>query len=262
MSSTGTHSYHFTSQQIEDTAALVEEYPIAISINDLNYAVILITPIDVEAFVMGFCYAEGLITSSKEVLDMNISQADLTTGPIPSHIQVNIQLTGRAQQRASQVMRQRKGTSGCGLCGIEAIEQSFPRLPQLPTSPQLSDDLWLKAKTQFDHYQHIGQISGAIHGALLMESDGTPRLFAEDIGRHNALDKLIGKALIDEHPLKGCHILMSSRCSTELIQKGVRAEIASLGHLASPSTLAVSQARAYGLHLVHLPRHAAPRHYN
>lgn len=262
MSSMGTQLYHFTSEQKEETASLVEECPIAISINDLNYAVILITPVDVEAFVMGFCFSEGIITSPNEVLDIVLSKAHSSQGPIPSHIIADIQLTGRAQQRASLVMRQRKGTSGCGLCGIEAIEQSFPLLPSLSRSSQLNDDLWLNAKTQFDQYQQIGQVSGAIHGALLMEPNGAPLLFAEDIGRHNALDKLIGKALINKYPLRRCHVLMSSRCSTELIQKGVKAEIASLGHLASPSTLAVTQAQVYGLHLVHLPRHAAPRHYN
>ena len=262
MISSGSKLYYYTSEQAENSAELVEESPIAISINDVNYAVILITPIDIEAFVIGFCFAEGLITSPQEILDITLTQASDDDTPVPLHINANIQLTGRAQQRASSIMRHRKGNSGCGLCGIEAIEQSFPELTKLPDSKPLSDPHWNEAKAKFAEFQKIGQISGAIHGAMLMDPTGTPINFAEDIGRHNALDKLIGKALINKTQTRGCHVLMSSRCSTELIQKGIRAEIASLGHLASPSTLAVSQARLYGLHLVHLPRHAAVRHYN
>lgn len=258
----GTQRYYFSSDNQSGATELVEEQPIAISINELNYAVIMITPVDVEAFIIGFCFAEGLITGMTELLDLSIHEETDTATLLPSHLRANIQLTGRAQHRASQIMRQRKGNSGCGLCGIEAIEQSFPNMPSLPNSPSLSDSQWLAAKSQFSQHQKVGHISGAIHGAMLLTHEGEFLAFAEDIGRHNALDKLIGKALKENLTLQKAHVLMSSRCSTELIQKGVRAKIASLGHLSSPSTLAVAQARDFNLHLVHIPRHSAPRHYH
>lgn len=262
MDYTGTYTEHYVTESETHTAQLVEEVPLAISINDLNYAVIMITPVDIEAFIIGFAHSEGLIQQRQEILDIALEQAAQGQAPLPAHITANIQLTGRAQHRASGIMRQRKGTSGCGLCGIEAIEQSFPAMPPLIQSETLSDEAWLDAKAAFDQHQQVGAISGAIHGAMLLDAQAQVVAFAEDIGRHNALDKLIGKAMIQGQSLTGCHILMSSRCSTELILKAVRAGVASLAHLASPSTLAVSQAKQYGLHLIHLPRKAAPRHFN
>ncbi|MCO4786495.1 formate dehydrogenase accessory sulfurtransferase FdhD [Marinomonas atlantica] len=262
MNNNGTQKLHYANESGQHQIDLVEEVPIAISVNDLNYAVILITPVDIEAFVIGFAHSEGLIEQTSEVLDIDIKTDSGEQKGVPTHITANLKLTGRAQHRSSSIMRQRKGSSGCGLCGIEAIEQSFPCLIPLSSTPTLTDEQWSIAKEAFSNHQLVGGISGAIHGAMLMNSQGEFLCFAEDIGRHNALDKLVGKALTASIKLEGCHILMSSRCSTELILKAVRAQVASLGHLASPSTLAVAQAKQYGLHLVHIPRRATPRHYN
>lgn len=262
MNQLGTQTQSYTNQDGQFEIALVQEVPIAISINDLNYAVIMITPVDVEAFIVGFAYSEGLILQANEILDIEIDQVTGELDDVPSHINANLKLTGRAQHRSSGIMRQRKGTSGCGLCGIEAIEQSFPQLDSLTPGPSLSPEQWFAAKQHFSEYQEVGGISGAIHGAMLLDAQGQYLCFAEDIGRHNALDKLIGKALLNQLSLAGSHILMSSRCSTELILKAVRAKVSSLGHLASPSTLAVAQAKQYGLHLIHIPRRAEPRYYN
>ncbi|CUB04356.1 formate dehydrogenase accessory sulfurtransferase FdhD [Marinomonas fungiae] len=262
MKQLGTQTQFYSNQDGQFEIELVQEVPIAISINDLNYAVIMITPVDVEAFIVGFAYSEGLIIQANEILDIDINHVTSELEDVPTHIDANIKLTGRAQHRSSGIMRQRKGTSGCGLCGIEAIEQSFPQLAPLTASPSLKDQQWLAAKQHFSEHQEVGGISGAIHGAMLLDAEGQFLCFAEDIGRHNALDKLIGKALLNQIPLADMHILMSSRCSTELILKAVRAKVASLGHLASPSTLAVAQAKQYGLHLIHIPRQATPRYYN
>lgn len=262
MSFHGTQTTSYISEALPSKAELVQEIPLALSIHGVNYAVIMITPVEVEAFVMGFCFTEGIIDHPKELLDLEIIEKVDGDEKTPSHIQANVVLTGRAKQRSDQVKRQRRGATGCGLCGIEAIEQTFITLEKLSPSVPLDDEFWLASKARFHDYQQIGRLSGAIHGAMLLDDAGQTLAFAEDIGRHNALDKLIGKALIERIPLNGHHILMSSRCSTELIQKAVKSKCASLAHLASPSTLAVKQAIQYGLHLVHLPRHAAPRHYH
>lgn len=252
---------------------LVEEKPIALSINGLNYAVIMITPIDISAFIVGFMHSEGLVENVSEILDIQITdtsrsatsaEADSAKAhkQIPDYIQANVMLTGRAQHRTTQILRRRKGNTGCGLCGIEAIDQAFPNLTKLVDKASLSAEQWQHAKNTFTQHQEIGVTAGAVHGALLLNHAGEYLAFSEDVGRHNALDKLIGKALVSKIQLSECHVLMSSRCSTELIQKAVRANIISLGHLASPSTLAVDQAKQFGLHLVHIPRHDEPRVFN
>ncbi|MBJ7550014.1 formate dehydrogenase accessory sulfurtransferase FdhD [Marinomonas ostreistagni] len=260
MSTQGTSSINFSDQQGSSEIELVREVPIAISINDLNYAVIMVTDIDIEAFVVGFAFSEGLINTASEVLEIQLDQKSATEH-LPEHLIANLALTNRAQQRSRDIMRRRKGNSGCGLCGIEAIEQAFPPLNKLIEHPSLSDQYWIAAKEAFVSHQEIGSVSGAIHGAMLLDKSGDFCYFAEDIGRHNALDKLIGKAMMEGHTLEGNHILMSSRCSTELILKAVRAKVSSLGHLASPSTLAVHQAKHYGLQLIHIPRKASPRRF-
>ncbi|RUM48598.1 MAG: sulfurtransferase FdhD [Marinomonas sp.] len=263
MASLGTVTNSYMDSHGLHETELVQETPIAISINDVNYAVIMVTDVDVEAFVTGFAFSEGLINQASEILDIEFRSSE-ACDPLssPHHILANLVLTNRALQRSRSIMRQRRGASGCGLCGIEAVEQAFPKLTPYHPIPTLSDDKWLSVKANFPEHQVIGQASGAIHGAMLLDKSGEIVAFAEDIGRHNALDKLIGKAMIAQHALKDCHILMSSRCSTELIMKATRTQVASLAHLASPSHLAVQQAKQLGLHLIHLPRHAPPRHFN
>ncbi|MGH8463743.1 MAG: formate dehydrogenase accessory sulfurtransferase FdhD, partial [Pseudomonas sp.] len=155
--------------------------------------------------------------------------------------------------------RQLAGTSGCGLCGVEALEQALPELDVLPGAP-LPPVQWLDGLRQrIDAFQPLGQHCGAVHAALFMNNQGELLLGREDIGRHNALDKLIGALLRQHISLEGGLAIVTSRCSLELIQKVLRAGIQTLVSLSSPTGLALQWARRHNLNLIHLPTHSAPR---
>ncbi|MBJ7538562.1 formate dehydrogenase accessory sulfurtransferase FdhD [Marinomonas transparens] len=242
-----------------ETSLLVEEIPLAISINNINHAVMMVTPVNLDAFALGFALSEGLIKQASDVRDMTI-QANQSTSGI-SGLAINLEISARQFNQFKQSQKARLGATGCGLCGIESLEQAFPALGTLPDHEPLIEDSLKTLRASFFEHQVIGQQSGAIHGALLISSKGDILICMEDIGRHNALDKVIGYALQQQIPLHNHHVVMSSRCSAELVQKAIRAKLSGLIHLASPSTLAVELARQYKLSLIHLPKQDTPRIY-
>jgi FdhD protein len=173
-----------------------------------------------------------------------------------------VTIANRAFWNLKQQRRQMAGTSGCGLCGVEAVEQALPDLKVLPGAP-LPPAEWLDGLRQrIGAFQPLGQYSGAVHAAVFMNSQGQLLLGREDIGRHNALDKLIGGLIRQKIPTTGGLVIVTSRCSLELIQKVLRAGIQTLVSLSSPTGLAVQWARRHNLNLIHLPQKSAPRVYS
>lgn len=247
-----------TSSSLESTE-LVEEVPLAISINDISYAVMMVTPINLDAFVVGFARSEGLIEQINDIRDLDIQPTQ--TPPGIDSIAINVALSPRRFAQFKQKRQTHLGATGCGLCGIESLTQAIPSLAALPPCQVMEETALIALKSRLSEFQILGNKTGAVHGALLISPDGSPIVCMEDIGRHNALDKVIGYALQQDINLQNHSVLMSSRCSTELVQKAVRVGLSRLIHLASPSTLAVKLAQHYGLTLIHLPKQDAPRVY-
>lgn len=240
---------------------LVAERPLAISYNGLAHAVMMVTPQDFEDFLFGFSLSEGLIEQAEEIRDWQIEATSQPKSPGLAALSADIQLSPRRFAQFKQGRQQRRGASGCGLCGVESLNEALPKLPVLPPSPVPPAAQLLALREQLARWQPLGAQAGAIHAALLLSPKSEPLICREDIGRHNALDKLIGHSLRTGRSLHQHAVLMSSRCSTELIQKAVRAGLSTLIHLASPSDLAVQLAHQHGLNLIHLPRHSGPRLY-
>ncbi|KAA8705492.1 MULTISPECIES: formate dehydrogenase accessory sulfurtransferase FdhD [Pseudomonas] len=238
-----------------DSTALAEEVALAIAYNDISQAVMLVTPTDLEDFIVGFSLGSGIISDISDIYDLQLSG----TG---SAQYAQVQISSRAFWNLKQQRRQLAGTSGCGLCGVEALEQALPDLKVLPGAP-LPPAAWLEGLRQrISAFQPLGQYSGAVHAAVFMNNQGELLLGREDIGRHNALDKLIG-ALVRQHiPTAGGVAIVTSRCSLELIQKVLRAGIQTLVSLSSPTGLALQWARRHNLNLIHLPQKSAPRVYS
>ena len=247
-----------TSSSLESTE-LVEEVPLAISINDISYAVMMVTPINLDAFVVGFARSEGLIEQINDIRDLDIQPTQ--TPPGIDSIAINVALSPRRFTQFKQKRQTHLGATGCGLCGIESLTQAIPSLAALPPCQVMEETALIALKSRLSEFQILGNKTGAVHSALLISPDGSPIVCMEDIGRHNALDKVIGYALQQDINLQNHSVLMSSRCSTELVQKAVRVGLSRLIHLASPSTLAVKLAQHYGLTLIHLPKQDAPRVY-
>ncbi|AIR89054.1 formate dehydrogenase accessory sulfurtransferase FdhD [Pseudomonas cremoricolorata] len=234
---------------------LAEEVALAIAYNGLNQAVMLVSPTDLEDFVVGFSIGSGLVSSTDDVYDIRLSGSG-------SALYADVEISSRAFWNMKDQRRQLAGTSGCGLCGVEALEQALPDLKVLPGAP-LPPVHWLHdLRRRIDAFQPLGQHCGAVHAALFMDNQGQLRLGREDIGRHNALDKLIGALLRERIDTHGGLAIVTSRCSLELIQKVLRAGIQTLVSLSAPTGLALQWARKHQLNLIHLPKHSAPRVYS
>ncbi len=233
---------------------LAEEVALAIVYNGLNQAVMLVSPTDLEDFAVGFSVGSGIVESTAEIYDVKLSGSGAS-------MYADLEISSRAFWNLKNQRRQLAGTSGCGLCGVEALEQALPDLAKLPGAP-LPPAQWLVGLRQrIDAFQPLGQHCGAVHAALFMDRHGE-LLGREDIGRHNALDKLIGALLRQGIDSDGGLAIVTSRCSLELIQKVLRAGIQTLVSLSAPTGLALQWARRHNLNLIHLPKHSAPRVYS
>ncbi|MGY4531454.1 FdhD protein [Pseudomonas sp. TE3786] len=255
--SEASHSYSFCELEhsVAAPAELAEEVALAIAFNGISQAVMLVSPNDLEDFVIGFSLGSGIVESIDEIYDLKLSG----TG---SARQAEVQISSRAFWNLKQQRRQMTGTSGCGLCGVEAVEQALPQLTPLNAAP-LPPAAWLAGLRQrINDFQPLGQHCGAVHAALFMDNQGELLLGREDIGRHNALDKLIGALTRQQISTHGGLALVTSRCSLELIQKVLRAGITTLVSLSAPTGLAVQWARRHHLNLIHLPHKSAPRVYS
>lgn len=226
---------------------LASELPIAFEYNGVAYAVMLGTPGDLEDFAIGFTLSEGLVEDVDEIVE--IVPAEVEKGTI-----LRISL---AEHRASPIrerVRLRLVEGSCGLCGLDSIEQVLRPMPRLEAQPRIDASAIASALAQFRDYQPMGQATGAMHAAAFCDPSGSIMAAREDVGRHNALDKLVGhmaKMAID--PSSG-FVLLSARCSCELVEKTVRAGVPALVTISAASDLAVERATAADLTLVSLAR--------
>lgn len=223
------------------------EAPVAIEINGFGYAVMMVTPCDLEAFAVGFCLSEDLIRHPRDI-------ADFSTHPVEDGWIVRITLRADRAAKIFERVRARVSESSCGLCGIESIEQVLRPLPPITARIVISRPSIAAALAALADHQPLGRTTGAVHVAAFCTYDGRVVLAREDVGRHNALDKLIGAAALEERNPASGFILLSSRCSYELVEKTVRAGCPMLVTISAPTTLAVKRARQAGLTLVCLAR--------
>jgi len=250
-----TYSYSDLPREESASTALAEEVALAIAYNGISQAVMLVTPTDLEDFIVGFSLGSGIIIDATDIYDLQLTGAGSA-----QYAQVTI--ANRAFWNLKQQRRQLAGTSGCGLCGVEAVEQALPDLKVLPGAP-LPPIEWLDGLRQrISAFQPLGQHCGAVHAAVFMDASGELLFGREDIGRHNALDKLIGGLIRQKISTDGGLAIVTSRCSLELIQKVLRAGIQTLVSLSAPTGLAVQWARRHNLNLIHLPQKSAPRVYS
>lgn len=230
------------------TRELADERPVALEYNGVAYAVMMATPEDLEDYAIGFSLAEGVIDHAGEVLDLAIHQGE--QGWI---VRVTLPQT-RAAPLLERV-RVRLVEGSCGLCGLESIEQVMRPLRPIESDFRTHPDAVRRALTDLPGRQVQGFATRATHAAAFCAPDGAILCIREDVGRHNALDKLFGalaRAGLD--PASG-FALVSARCSYELVEKTVRAGCPMLVAISAPTSLAAERARAAGLTLLALARH-------
>ncbi len=247
--------YHYVATTARGTHALANEVPLAILLNGVSHAVMMVSPCQLDEFITGFLVSEGIIKHPREIHDLEFHrQGDA--------LEARVTLGNGAHYRWKEHKRSLAGRTGCGLCGIESLAQALPGLPRLPAAPLPPVTALEKLHRQLPDWQPLGRECGALHAAFFADLDGRILHACEDVGRHNALDKLIGTLLHQKLSATPGMVLMTSRCSIELVQKMARAALSTLVTLGAPTDLAVRQAREAGLNLLHLPRKQSPRLYS
>ena len=215
-----------------------EETPIAFVYNRRNYAVMLATPADMPDFALGFSLSERVINIPSEIESLEVRH--LEQG-IELHFKINSNRLKAFDAKARR--RNLVGTAGCGICGLENADALFAPLMPVRSKAIFIDKAALEtAMKNFRKLQPINVRTKSVHGAAWVDKSGTILMAREDVGRHNALDKLIGAMTMASIDTDG-FLLMSSRCSYEIIDKAARAKIPAILSLSGPTHLALQKAR-------------------
>lgn len=223
------------------------EAPIAIEYNGFGYAVMMATPEDLDTYAVGFTLGEGLAASIADIEAVQVNE-------IAGGWVVRVKLPPQRMDRVIERARTRASESSCGLCGIETIEEILRPLAKAPRPVPTSRAALARALAALTDWQPLGRATGAAHAAAFCTPEGAIQIAKEDVGRHNALDKLIGTLALDGIDPASGFILLSARCSYELVEKTVRAGCPMLVTISAPTSLAVERAVAAKLTLVALAR--------
>ncbi|CAM3500364.1 formate dehydrogenase accessory sulfurtransferase FdhD [Halomonas sp. FME1] len=228
----------------EDMLAL--EVPVALVYNGISHAVMMASPTDLEDLALGFSLSEGILAHPHECYDMELREEEHGLA---------VQLTISTQRLVELKQRRRNltGRTGCGLCGTESLEQAISPIPHV-IAPALSDAAIQHALGELLAHQPLQAVTGASHGAAWCDLNGRIQRLREDVGRHNALDKLIGSLAGDGVLLDEGFVLVSSRASYEMVHKCASAGIGALVAVSAATALAVEQAREAGLLLAGFAR--------
>lgn len=225
----------------------VPEAPVALEFNGLSYAVMMATPADLADFALGFALTEGLAGAAGDLTD--IAATHVENGWI-----VRAQLSGLGIGQLTERVRARVAESSCGLCGIDNLEAVARPLPRVSAHAAVNETAIFAALSALRDHQPLTRATGAAHAAAFCTAGGAIDTVREDVGRHNAMDKLIGAlAAAGRDPATGL-ILSTARCSYEIVEKAVRAGATRLVTVSLPTSLAVERARAAGLSLWCLAR--------
>lgn len=222
---------------------LAEEVPVALVYNGISHAVMMASPIDLEDFALGFSLSEGILADAAELYDWALQETD--AGWV---VEMAIATSRMAALRARR--RNLTGRTGCGLCGTESLDQAIRPIGRVQ-APPLGHAAVQRAVDALEAHQPLQAITGASHGAAWCSLDGEILLVREDVGRHNALDKLIGALARGRPPRLTLQqaldqqgfALVSSRASYEMVHKSASVGIGALVSVSAATGLAVEQAR-------------------
>jgi FdhD protein len=231
--------------ELQDWVA--DEVPVALEYNGVSHAVMLATPLDLEDFALGFSLSEGILGAAHELYSVEEEASALG-------ITLHLQVAGGAFARLKERRRSMAGRTGCGLCGTESLSQVARNLPVLPGGQVLRREAIAHAMAQFVDLQTLQQATGAVHAAAWCSADGEVKWLREDVGRHNALDKLIGALARHEVDAAQGFIAVTSRASFEMVQKTAAAGVPLLAAVSAPTSFAVATAARANMTLVGFAR--------
>ncbi|WP_027486957.1 formate dehydrogenase accessory sulfurtransferase FdhD [Allorhizobium undicola] len=227
-----------------------EEVPIAFSYGGSTHAVMMATPQDLEDFALGFSLAEGIISNASEVVSID---------PVEVGAGIDVQVVLHDDSAEALVARRRRmaGPVGCGLCGIESIEQATRQVPPVrPCALAVTPQQVEEAMQALARAQRLNRQTHAVHGAgFFIPGEGLLAI-REDVGRHNALDKLVGAVLRAGRKGAEGMVVVTSRLSVEMVQKAAILGAPVLAAISAPTALAIETADAAGMTLIGIARGA------
>ena len=227
--------------------AVAVERPVAIEFNGIGYAVMMATPADLADFATGFAFTERLVTRADQIRAIDHvarEEGDLL------RVTLAAECAGAVAERA----RHRIAESSCGLCGIENLTQAIRPLPPVEAAPRAEPAAIFRALAALRAHQPLNRETGAVHAAARCSADGAVLAVREDVGRHNALDKLIGARLRAGANAHDGFLLVTSRASFEMVEKAAIFGAGTLVAISAPTSLAIERARHLGLTLAAVAR--------
>lgn len=233
----------------EATDWVAEEVPVALVYNGVSHAVMLASPSDLEDFAIGFSCSEGIVDSPAQIYGME--QSETAQG-----VTLSLDIASSCFARLKDRRRSLAGRTGCGLCGTDSLEQAVRQPGALQTASSFDAVAVSAAQAQMRERQLLLGVTGASHAAAWCSADGAINLLREDVGRHNALDKLLGAVCRAGLPAPEGFIVVTSRASYEMVQKTASAGVGLLAAVSGVTGLAIDTAQACGLTLLGFARGA------
>lgn len=230
----------------EDHDVLAEETAIALVYNGITHVVLMAPPQDLEALALGFSLSEGILHKPSECYDIEVHEAC-------NGIEVHLDIASARFQALKERRRNMTGRTGCGLCGVDSLTAVQPELSPVIRSHAVTINDIQTALAEFDQYQPLRQQVGSVHGVAWVENGHIQSAF-EDVGRHNALDKLLGHGIRAHYDWQRGFALISSRASYEMVAKAAALGIGCLVAVSAPTALAVRLAEQAGITLIGFAR--------
>ncbi len=227
---------------------VVEETAVALVYNGVSHAVMMATPCDLEDLGRGFSITERIVEKASEIYDVEVE-------PAGRGFEVRLDIASQRMAGLQQKRRSMAGRTGCGLCGVESLAEALRPVAVAPTGQQVSRRAIERAMAALPAHQLINRQNGATHAAGWADAEGNLVAVREDVGRHNALDKLVGAlakagtATFGDSK-EGGFVVVTSRCSYEMVQKAAAAGAAAIAAVSAPTSLAIETAEQANIALV------------
>ena len=234
---------------------LASEVPVSLVFNGIAHAVMMATPQDLEDFALGFALTEGILDNAGDCYGIDVAGVPDCAAGLPEGmhgIEVRLEISSRSFARLKGRRRNMTGRTGCGVCGVEsfaALDLSVAALPARPWVQQVDLPAVLRAMDMLSGKQVLNVAAGALHAAGWAELDGNVLEVFEDVGRHNALDKLMGRLARSDRLNQPGFVILSSRGSHELVRKCAKLGVSAMATLAAPTSLGVRLAELTGMRL-------------
>lgn len=227
--------------------AVVREVPVALTYDGGTEAVMMATPADLEEFALGFSFTERIVSDAREIESLEIE-------PRGPGVEIRMRLSPGMRERLIKRRRVRAGPAGCGLCGIDSIDEALPQLVPVRSDMSVAAPLILDAIKQLEPLQLLNAETKAVHAAGYMSRIGLVDSVREDVGRHNALDKLCGHLIKSGISRTDGVLVLTSRVSVELVQKTAVMGVPVLAAISAPTSLAIEEAEKLGICVVGIVR--------